>query len=175
LFKILAERKEKILGTWFKMIVDTYPEETGKFLIRKKNRFDNPIGFSLNKELEAIFDELIGKQRKQVFQDSIEEIVKFRVVQEFSPSRAIGFFLFLKTATRNALKTSLNKPGIFKELLEYESMIDTLTLMAFEEFVGCTLKIREIRERQQQNGGIRLHTLKNVPERDKKSGSDIEK
>lgn len=171
----LAENREKVIGIWFKLIVDTYPDETGKFLVRKKDRFDNPIGYSLNKELEAIFNELIGEQRKRVFQESIEEIVKYRVVQEFSPSRAIGFFLFLKTAIRGVLKDSLKKPENFRELLELESSIDTLTLMAFEEFVKCKDKIGEIRQKQRQNDGIKVHTLRKVTGDEKGSRSDIEK
>ncbi|MFC2130979.1 hypothetical protein ACFLSQ_06055 [Bacteroidota bacterium] len=56
----LKEKQEEIISLWHKAIMDTYPKDSGKFLIGNKNQFANPIGFTISDELPKIYAELIN-------------------------------------------------------------------------------------------------------------------
>ena len=57
---ILAQQKAAIIKKWFTLVIETYPSETGKFLKSQKDPMANPVGRTVSRGLEALFDELLG-------------------------------------------------------------------------------------------------------------------
>ena len=145
LYSLLSERILRIQKSWFDILSHSYPDQTAKFLVSKTDRFANPVGHVFRKNSEAILDHLLKRSKASVFRPLLEEIVRIRAVQEFTPSQATGFIFLLKTAIRKELKNSLSDPDLFCQLLEFESKIDGLALIAFDCYLECREKVYEIR------------------------------
>ena len=110
----LISKKTKIAGKWVESILDSYPPESADFLKSKKNQFSNPIGFTITDNAEKIFDAIINERDEAEIKLFVNEIIRMRAVQNFTPSQAVGFILLLKKLIHdeigvqnfNCLKTS---------------------------------------------------------------------
>ena len=142
---LLSRKKTPILERCFNLVVETYPADTSRFLKREKDRFINPVGSTISQEMEAVYDELLQEMNSDKLADSLDNIIKIRSVQDFSPSQAIAFVFLLKQAIREELEDEIQQKGILDELLAFESKIDKLALLAFDIYVQCREKIHEIR------------------------------
>ncbi|MDY6864040.1 MAG: RsbRD N-terminal domain-containing protein [Thermodesulfobacteriota bacterium] len=142
---ILIEKKTSVLKGWLKQILDTYPIETSRFLKQEKDRFLNPVGYTFTKEIEAIYEELLNEKNSDRLFASLENIIKIKAVQEFSPSEAISFIFILKGVIREELKNNIRGNDMAYELMEIDNKIDTLALLSFDIYMKCREKIYEIR------------------------------
>ena len=174
---LLSQKRSAILKKWSLLVLDTYPLDTSKFLKREKNRFANPVGYTLSQELEKIYEELLMGMDPARVTPSLDRILRIRAVQEFSPSQAVSFVYLLKKAVREEVGKEIKKNVLYQELLEFESRIDSLGLLAFDLFVACKEKIYEIRVNEVKNRAHRLleraNLLYELPnaEEDKKTES----
>jgi hypothetical protein len=108
----LSDKRAVILQKWTDHILDTYPAETANFLRGKNSRFANPVGHSVSTGVEGIFEDLlqgIDQDRVSVFLDNI---VRIRAIQEFTPSQAISFVFFLKKIVRDELAKKPRKQSL---------------------------------------------------------------
>ncbi|HMK36978.1 MAG TPA: RsbRD N-terminal domain-containing protein [Desulfomonilaceae bacterium] len=147
LWKILAREKEAILKRWLDLILSTYPHETKKFLVRKADRFANPVGSSIESGIAEIYDWLLKEDDGQTppFIASLDKIVRIRAVQSFSPAAAVGFVFLLKHAVREVVAKEIQSGLHFEQLLTFESKIDKLSLLAFSIYMQCRETIFDIR------------------------------
>jgi len=141
--KLLAERKSNIFKKWFDAILDTYPLETQRFLRREKDRFANPVKYNISEGIEGILKVLIEEEGD--VSSFLDQVIRIRAVQDFSPSEALAFIFFLKNVIRDELKEEIKKQELFDELLEFESKIDKLALLSFNVYMQCREKLYEIR------------------------------
>ncbi|MBI5325468.1 MAG: RsbRD N-terminal domain-containing protein [Ignavibacteriae bacterium] len=141
----LEQRKSQITEKWLKAVIETYPDEAGKFLFENKNQFGNPIGFTFSKRLPDILDELINPTEPLKLNVAIEDIIKIRTVQDFTPSEAVGFLYLLKKVIRKEYHQDEKEPLLFREMLEFESRIDQAVSLAFDIYVELKEKIYEIK------------------------------
>ena len=141
----LEVKSVSILGKWCQLILDTYPVDTATFLQQESDRFINPVGRIISQETKTIYDELLHDRNLEKLTASLNEIIRVRSVQDFSPSQAIGFIFLLKQAVREELASEIAENPTSKELLDFESRIDDLALLAFDIYTQCREKIHEIR------------------------------
>ena len=156
LTNILSDKRSVILKRWIDHILDTYPAETANFLREKKNRFTNPVGHSVSEGVEGIFEDLlqgIDKDRVSVFLDNI---IRIRAIQEFTPSQAISFVFFLKQIIRDELKKEIRENKLSDELTLLEDQIDYLGLLAFDIFMRCREKLYDIKANEMRHMTFRL-------------------
>ncbi|OGU11406.1 MAG: hypothetical protein A2X61_07680 [Ignavibacteria bacterium GWB2_35_12] len=144
-YEILEQHKSQIAEKWLKAVIETYPGDAGKFLFENKNQFGNPIGYTFSKRLPEILDELINPTEPQKLNIAIDDLMKIRAVQEFTPSEAVGFFFLLKKIIRKEYHHDENAQMLFREVLEFESRIDQAVSLAFDIYVGLKEKIYEIK------------------------------
>jgi hypothetical protein len=142
---LLTQKKKAILNRWLDHILKTYPEDAARFMGQQPNRFANPVGQTYRAETEILFDALTGKTGAGAIKSSLEQINKIRAVQDFSPSRAVVFIFFLKTAIREELADDLVDAGLIQQLLSLESKIDGMALSAFDSYMQCREKLFEIK------------------------------
>jgi hypothetical protein len=154
--KLLTDRKSTILNRWFDLSIESYPEETARFLKNKKNRFSNPVGYILSQELEPIFNGLFSGVDLEKMQPFLENIIRIRAVQDFSPSQAMAFIFLLKQVIREEMDQEIQENRIGQELLEIESRIDTLALLAFDLFMRCREKIYDLKANEVKRRTVRL-------------------
>lgn len=142
---LLSQKKITILERWFQLILETHPAVTSRFLKQEKDRFANPVGYTICQEIETLYDELLGGMDLGKLSASLDNIIRIRSVQDFSPSQAIVFVLLLKKAIREKLASEIREKQLFEELLRFESKIDELVLLAFDIYMKCREKVYEIR------------------------------
>ncbi len=143
--QLLEQKKTAILQKWLSLILETYPADSARFLEREKDRFTNPVGSTIVQATREIYDGLLCGNPPDKMTASLDSIIRIRAVQDFPPSVAISFTLFLKKAVREVLSQEFLQGQTFSELLQFESRIDELTLLAFDIYTRCREQIFEIR------------------------------
>jgi hypothetical protein len=153
---LLSEKKPDILRQWIDHILDTYPAETAKFLREKKNKFTNPVAHSVSEGTEGIFDNLIGGIDQDKVSVFLDNIIRIRAIQEFTPSQAISFVFFLKKIIRDELAKENLVNSLLDELTLIENQIDSLGLLAFDIFMRCREKLYDIKANEMRHMTFRL-------------------
>lgn len=153
---LLAEKRGSILERWFHLIIQSYPPETAKFLKRKKDRFANPVGHSIITGTESIFDALVGEAGSESIPEFLDQIIKVRAIQDFTPSQAVAFMFLLKTVIREELGESVDREPLAAELSRLDARIDQLGLMAFDVYMRSREKLYEIRVKEVKNQSAKL-------------------
>jgi len=148
--EILLESENAILKRWFDLILQTYPADTAALMGKDKDQFTNPVGSTISREIEALFRGLLKEENSESLSVSLDSILKIRSVQDFPPSKAIGFVFLLKEAIGETLKSEIQKETIREEWLKFQSRIDELALLAFDLYMDCREKICEIRVKKAQ-------------------------
>lgn len=174
---LLAEKRPDILAKWLHLIYEAYPPETSRFLRREKDRFANPVGSSIARAVESIYDYLVQGTDPEQTAASLDEIIRIKAVQDFSPGQAVDFLFRLKRVVREHVEAEIRELRIpVKELLEFESKIDGLALHAFSIFVKCREKIYDLKANQIHNSAFRLlrkaNLIVEIP--DPEAGPDVE-
>ena len=145
---LLKENKAAILERWFHLILETYPTNTAAMMRKDKNQFTNPVGSTFSREIQVLFKNICEGSQDKKCQASLDSILKIRSVQDFSPSKAVGFIFLLKRAIGETLKNDICKESVMDEWLKFQSRIDDLALQAFDIYMDCREKICEIRIQQ---------------------------
>jgi hypothetical protein len=145
---LIKKNKAAILERWFDLILETYPANTAAMMRKDKNQFTNPVASTLSREIEVLFKNLCEGSQKEKCQSSLDSILKIRSVQDFSPSKAVGFIFLLKRAIGETLKNEICKESVMDEWMKFQSRIDDLALQAFDIYMDCREKICEIRVKQ---------------------------
>jgi hypothetical protein len=145
---LLLRNEPAILRRWCDLILETYPADTAAMMRKEKNQFTNPVGSTISRETEVLFRKLCEGSQDEKCQASLDSILKIRSVQDFSPSKAVGFIFLLKRAIGETLESEICREPIIDEWLKFQSRIDDLALQAFDIYMGCREKICEIRINQ---------------------------
>ncbi len=156
--EILRAEKEGIIEEWQNILFSSYLEGGLKFLTGKKNRFHNPVGHTLSRCLETIFESLLDSPDVDLVRKELDEVIHIRSVQDFSPSQAISFTFELKNIIRSHLFKFVEKKSDFDELTAFENRIDHLCLLAFDLYVACREKTFEIRANEVKRKYFKLLT-----------------
>jgi hypothetical protein len=142
---LLSQKKAAILGRWLAMIFESYPPETAIFLRKEKNRFDNPAGYRISEGLEGLYGALLQEMERDQVLTCLDEIIRIRALQNFTPSQALAFIFLLKIVIREELAEEIRKENLAAELLDLESRIDGLALLGFDVYTKRREKIYEIK------------------------------
>ena len=149
--KLLSQHKKVLVKRWFDEVIRTYPVDTAKFLKQQKDPFANPVGSTTLKGLEALFDVLITGMDREAINSFLDPIIRIRALQDFTPSHATSFILFLKQAIRETLAKEFLDPDVMTAFMNFESRIDDLCLMAFDIYMKCREKLYQIQANEMRN------------------------
>lgn len=153
--ELLSEKRSAVLNRWYEAILNTYPPDTAKFLKGQKNPFLNPVGSTTFKSMEILFDYLTKNEGNDKVSRSLDDIVRIRAVQEFTPSQCLRFIFFLKEAVREELKSELTDGRLLHEQHIFELKVDELSLLAFDIYMQCREKINDLKVRELQRWTFR--------------------
>jgi hypothetical protein len=145
---LLLQNQKAILKRWFDLILETYPEDTASLMKKEKNQFTNPVGSTISREIEVLFKKLCEGGQLEKCEASLDSILKIRSVQDFSPSKAVGFIFLLKRAIGETLRDDIFKESMMDQWMKFQERIDGLALQAFDSYMDCRDKICEIRVNQ---------------------------
>lgn len=167
---LLLKHKQKIVKKWFDLILETYPADTAKFLTVNKNRFANPVGHTISGGIEGLFDEIAQGMDPDRVSALLDNIIRIRALQKFSPSQALGFTFALKKVVREVLAKEIREHKLYEELLIVESEIDDLTKISFDIFMKCREKLYELKANEVRDLTSRL--LRRVDKLDKSGAKE---
>jgi RsbRD-like negative regulator of sigma factor len=144
----LSERRSSIIKKWRRAIVSTYPEDTQRFLKKEKDQFANPVGNTISREVETLYDAVVGGKDPEKISACLEGIIRIRAVQDFKPSQAVAFTLQLKDIIRAELEGKALLNGVADEFKALETRINNMLFTAFDIYTQCRQKIYEIRVKE---------------------------
>jgi hypothetical protein len=115
------------------------------------------VGAVLSRITDQLFDLLVEKEL--LWEEAgriLDDFVRIRAVQQFSPSHAVGFVFLVKRAVREHLSQDLTNAELWQELLVFESKVDNLALLSFDLYMQCREKLFEIRATEIRNRTSRI-------------------
>jgi hypothetical protein len=151
---LLQRNSAAIKERWLKRTLASYPQDSTGFFLQTKDRFANPVGQTLATETGALVDCLMDGADAAELCLHLEEIVKIRAVQDFTPSEAVSFVFLLKETIREELRGDLSEPRLLAELVAFEDRIDQMALFAFDIFVKWREKVYSLRVREIKAGYV---------------------
>ena len=144
--KILTEKKQNLVKKWFSVVIDTYPKDSVHFFKDNSDPFANPVGNTIKRSLDLLFDEVIKKTLDfPAASEAMDPIIRIRAVQEFKPSKALSFILSIKQIIEKELSSTRKEKGVDAYMSIIESNVNELMLMAFDIYMGCKQKIYSLR------------------------------
>ncbi len=143
--KLLENKKREIVDRWVKAIHNSYPAQTAEFLKKEPNKFANPLGSTIQETVFPLFDQLCGDRNPVELKRLLDNLVRIRSVQEFSPASAVQVIFFLKDAVRQELLKDIEKSGLWRDYLDFESEIDRFASLAFDVYMECRERIWRIK------------------------------
>ena len=123
---------------------------------KQKDRFANPVGTTISKEVENLYDELIGGMEPERLSPLLDRIIRIRAIQDYSPSQAVAFVFLLKMAIKDNIQNDILEDELSQELSDFESRIDDLALLAFDIYMSCREKLYDIKANETKNRVSRL-------------------
>ncbi len=144
LTSLLKQKKAAILSGWFEVIVASYPADASRML-RKQDRFSNPLGATITREIETLFDALLSGAEIEQVTPPLDGLLRIKAVQDFAPSEAMAFIFSLKETVRNHLAAELREDGLANDLVLFESRIDALALIGFDIYMKCREAIFQLK------------------------------
>jgi hypothetical protein len=143
--ELLREHRAAIARRWYEDVLGTYPEEAGVAFTRERDRFANPVGHQLREATQKAVDALVEGLDAETTAHQLDELIRIRAVQRFSPSHALAFIFRLKGIVRAELGPPGEHPATAAEWDELDRRIDRLALSAFDAYTQCREQVCELR------------------------------
>ena len=171
LTQVLIQNRSAIVQKWFDLVVDTYPSQTAQFIKSRKNPFANPVGNTTWTSLETLFNQLVGEMDTEGLDKALDQIVRIRAIQAFSPSQALSFIPALKSIIVDYQDMGPGKDSMAHadEKSNIASNLDNMLLRAFDIYMECKETLYQLRARDDKHRAYkafeRAGLLKQTPDR----------
>jgi hypothetical protein len=142
--RTLSDRRATLVERWLRVVLDTYSEEAARSMRREVDQFANPAGHLMTTGIAALFDELIAGAREEQAAPILEEMLKLRALQDFAPSKAVGFV----GAVKQVLRTEPDMSLTAAQWDDLNARVDRLQMCAFEVYMRCRERVYEVRYNQ---------------------------
>jgi hypothetical protein len=142
---LLRKRKDTVIRRWVEAVLSTYPEDAAALFIKEQDPFANPVGKSVREGIEGLFEAMVDEMDEAGIRKSLDQIVRVRAVQQFSPSQAVAFVFSLKPILRDLFPESEADPGLARRLAEMGSRVDAVALIAFDLHSECREELSQLR------------------------------
>ncbi|MBU0729903.1 MAG: RsbRD N-terminal domain-containing protein [Proteobacteria bacterium] len=141
----MKENKESILGQWIDSVMNTYPEGAHRFLQKQKDQIANPLGHSIKQGLTDLYKIFCGDDETVNATSIIEQLVRIRAVQDFTPSQAVYFVYDLKKIVLNCCRKEKFPEPSMDEWMELDSRVDKIGSMILDLYMESRERIFKVR------------------------------
>jgi len=131
----LRAKKKKILSIWIDRTLNSY--EAPGFFKKSKDKFANPVGVNIREGLTRVFDLLVGNAGQDEYIEPLDQVIRIRAVQEFTPAQATAPILELKWVVRQVLSADKKNRPLLAELDSFDCDVDRAALEAFNIYMNC--------------------------------------
>ncbi|MCG8684575.1 MAG: RsbRD N-terminal domain-containing protein [Desulfobacterales bacterium] len=125
----IKKNRDRLLESWFRATIDTYPANTARVLGKDANRFDNPVGAVTRETLEDVLDLVTGEFNRERLEKALDPVIRIRAVQSFDPADAVSFVFALKQIGEGIIAEADAK--------KFDRLVDEIALAAFNRFMKC--------------------------------------
>ncbi len=146
----LQTKKEKIISLWVDRTLDSYLEPG--FFKKSRDKFANPVGVNIKEGLTKLYEMLLSKAEPDQYVEPLDQVVRIRAVQEFTPGQAISPILELKWVVKQILSSDKDTRHLLVELDSFDCDVDRAALAAFDVYVNCREQLHRARIRDLISG-----------------------
>ena len=154
LSETLSNKKQEILSLWVERTLDSYT--SSGFFKRSRDPFANPVGVNIANGLASLLDLLLQHAEQKAFVKPLDQVVRIRAVQDFTPSQAVTPFLELKWVIKQILSSNKETQPLLAELDNLDCDIDRMALAAFDIYTECREQLYRNRIRELKSGSAIL-------------------
>lgn len=154
LSETLQEKKKQIQDVWAERTLDSYI--SSGFFKKSLDTIANPIGANTRDGLNSILRLLLDGANPEEYSKPLDQVIRIRAVQDFSPSQAVVPFLELKWIIRQILNDDKKTRPLTQELAELDCAIDRLALAAFDKYMECREQLFQVRIKELKSGSYIL-------------------
>jgi hypothetical protein len=154
LIEALKNKEEKILSLWIERTLDSYT--SSGFFKRAKDQFANPVGANISLGLTQIFKLIITEAELREFAEPLDQVIRIRAVQEFTPAQAVAPILELKWVVKQVFSADEEYRKLLGELAVFDCDVDRVALASFDMFVECRDRLHRARIRELKSGSYIL-------------------
>ncbi len=149
LSELLNRRQPALCERWLDAILRDYGPVTAARWRQERDPFANPVGHALSTGLPEILEAVVaGQGLGERALAALQEIVRVRSVQDFTPSRSVSFVCLLRRAVRDELAAELAGGEHAAELADLDGRVEQLALLAFDVYVGLREELFRIRQEE---------------------------
>ncbi len=150
LIEALQKKKKEILDTWVERTLDSYT--SSGFFKRSKDQFANPVGANIREGLSRLYDLLLAKAGQEEMTQPLDQVIRIRAVQEFTPAQAVAPILELKWVVKQVLSADDKARPLLAELDSFDCDVDRAALAAFDIYVTCREQLYKNRINELKSG-----------------------
>jgi hypothetical protein len=154
LIEALKKKKEKILSTWIERTLDSYI--SSGFFKRSKDKFANPVGANVREGLTKLYNLIIKGVDPQEYTEPLDQVIRIRAVQDFSPAQAVAPILELKWVVKQIFSEDKACRDLLVELASFDCDVDRAALAAFDLYMECRDRLHRARIRELKSGSYIL-------------------
>ena len=154
LSETLQEQKKQIQTIWVDRTLDSY--NSSGFFKKSLDKIANPTGGNIRDGLTSILDLLLDGADPEEYLKPLDQVIRIRAIQDFSPSQAVVPFLELKWVIRQVLNDNNKTKHLTQELTELDCQIDRLALVAFDTYMECREQLFQVRIKEIKSGNYIL-------------------
>jgi hypothetical protein len=154
LLEILKKKEKKILDIWVERTLDTYI--SSDFFKQSKDLFTNPVGANIRTGLTTIFQLILTEADEQDFAEPLDQVIRIRAVQDFTPAQAVAPILELKWVVKQVFSADEKGRTLLTELAPFDRDVDKVVLMAFDMYMNCRDRLYQARIRELKSGSYIL-------------------
>lgn len=147
-FEYIKSFESNLAEDWFKWIVDSYPEPSRDYFMKKEDAFTNPVGYNLHQNLHRLLENISnGVIDSKEFEDALTMILKIRSSQGIDPWEIVNFFEYLWTRYIEESKILGNNEQILDSIAFYHKLL----AKSLSKFVEIQQIIAEIQKNEIRN------------------------
>ncbi len=154
LTEALAHKKKEVLDLWIGRTLDSYVSPG--FFKKSKDQFANPVGVNIANGLTALYELLQNNAEPEAYLKPLDQVVRIRAVQEFTPSQAMSPFLELKWVVKQVFSGDKEMQSLLPMLDTFDCEIDKIALAAFDIYTDCKEQVYRNRIRELKSGSYIL-------------------
>ena len=154
LLEALKNKKDKILSVWVERTLDSYA--SSGFFKRSKDKFANPVGANIREGLTRLFNLIIKGADPREYAEPLDQVVRIRAVQDFTPAQAVAPILELKWVVKQVFSSDKNCRDLLADLDAFDCDVDRAALVAFDLYMESRERLYRARIRELKSGSYIL-------------------